>query len=93
MEKGLRAPVPSSVYTPRFLAYTLGSVHIMSKDPTVAPLIDPNYLSHPLDVEVFSDGVLFMQEFATREPFASFLKDGGKAFHPGFEHLTKETVG
>jgi choline dehydrogenase len=82
-----------SLYTSISRPYSRGSVHITSKDPTVAPLIDPNYLSHPLDVEVFSDGILFMQEFATREPFASFLKDGGKAFHPGFEHLTKETVG
>ena len=73
--------------------YSRGSVHITSKDPTVPPIIDPNYLSHPLDVELFSDGVLFLQYLATKEPFASLLKDGGKAFHPGYEHLTKETVG
>jgi choline dehydrogenase len=73
--------------------YSRGSVHITSKDPTIPPIIDPNYLSHPLDVELFSDGVLFLQTLATKEPFASLLKDGGKAFHPGFEHLTKETAG
>lgn len=73
--------------------YSRGSVHITSKDPTVPPIIDPNYLSHPLDVELFSDGVLFLQYLATKEPFASLLKDGGKAFHPGFEHLTKATAG
>jgi choline dehydrogenase len=44
-------------------------------------------------LELFSDGVLFVQDLATKEPFASKLKDNGKAFHPGFEHLTKETVG
>ena len=73
--------------------YSRGSVHITSKDPTVAPIIDPNYLSHPLDVELFSAGVLFLQYFSTKEPFASLLKDAGKAFHPGFEHLTKENAG
>jgi choline dehydrogenase len=73
--------------------YSRGSVHITSKDPTAAPIIDPNYLSHPLDVELFSDGVLFLQYLATKEPFASLLKDGGKAFHPGYAHLNKETVG
>jgi len=73
--------------------YSRGSVHITSKDPTAAPIIDPNYLSHPLDIELFSDGVLFLQYLATMEPFASLLKDGGKAFHPGFQHLTKETAG
>lgn len=73
--------------------YSRGSVHITSKDPTVAPIIDPNYLSHPLDVELFSDGVLFLQYLATKEPFASLLKDRGKAFHPGYEHLTKENAG
>jgi choline dehydrogenase len=73
--------------------YSRGSVHITSKDPTIAPVIDPNYLSHPLDVELFSDGVLFLQYLATKEPFSSLLKDGGRAFHPGFKHLTKETAG
>lgn len=73
--------------------YSRGDVHIASKDPTADPLINPNYLSHPLDVELFSAGILFVQDLTTKEPLASKLKDGGKAFHPGFEHLTKATVG
>jgi choline dehydrogenase len=100
VEKGFAdgegTPSPGSlinVYTSISRPYSRGSAHITSKDPTFAPPIDPNYLSHPLDVEVFSDGVLSMQEFAIRDPFASFLKDGGKAFHPGFQHPTKETIG
>jgi hypothetical protein len=40
-------------------------VHITSKDPTAAPIIDPNYFSHPLDAELFSGGVLFLQYLAT----------------------------
>jgi choline dehydrogenase len=100
IEKGFAdgegTPAPGSwfsFYVSVSRPYSRGNVHATSKDPTVAPLIDPNYLSHPLDVELFSDGVLFIQDLATKEPLASKLKDGGHAFHPGFSHLTKETVG
>jgi choline dehydrogenase-like flavoprotein len=100
VEKGLadgeETPSPGNfvtLYVSVARPYSRGSVHITSKDPNMAPVIDPNYLSHPLDVELFSNGVLFLQYLATKEPFASLLKDGGKAFHPGFEHLTKENVG
>jgi choline dehydrogenase len=46
--------------------YSCGSVHITPKDPTMAPVIDPNHLSHPLDVELFSDGVLFYNTLPPR---------------------------
>jgi len=52
-----------------------------------------HFLYGVLDVELFSDGVLFVQDLATEEPLVSQLKDGGQAIHPGFEHLTKETAG
>ena len=100
VEKGFAdgegTPAPGSwftFYVSISRPYSRGSVHTTSKDPTVAPAIDPDYLSHPLDVELFSDGVLFIQDLATKEPLASKLKNGGTAFHPGFKHLTKETVG
>jgi choline dehydrogenase len=38
------------------------------------------------------DTVFFMQDLATKEPLASVLKDGGKAFYPGYSCQTKETV-
>ncbi|KAH8819688.1 GMC oxidoreductase [Xylogone sp. PMI_703] len=72
--------------------FSRGTVHINSKDFTAPPLINPNYLSHPLDLPLLSNGALFMQELATRQPFASKLKDGGKAFRPGYHHLTKDNV-
>lgn len=93
---GEATPAPGSwfsFYVAISRPYSRGSVHATSKDPSVAPLIDPNYLSHPLDLELFSDGVLFVQDLATQEPLASKLKDGGHAFHPGYAHLTKATVG
>ena len=100
IEKGFTdgegTPAPGSwfsFYVAISRPYSRGSVHATSTDPTVAPLIDPNYLSHPLDIELFSSGALFVQDLATKEPLASKLKDGGHAFHPGYSHLTKETAG
>jgi choline dehydrogenase len=72
--------------------YSRGRVHISSKDPAVAPKIDPNYLSHPLDLEIFRNGLFFVQDLAKTEPFSNFLKDDGNAFHPGFFHLTRENI-
>ena len=100
IEKGFSdgegTPAPGSwfsFYVAISRPYSRGSVHATSTDPTVAPLIDPNYLSHPLDLELFSSGALFVQDLATKEPLASKLKDGGHAFHPGFSQLTKATAG
>ena len=36
-----------------------GSVHIKSSNPLEAPLIDPGFLSHPVDVDVLAAGVAF----------------------------------
>jgi choline dehydrogenase len=34
-----------------------------------------------------------MQDFASKPPFSHFLKNNGLAFHPGYSHVTKSTVG
>ena len=72
--------------------FSRGSVHITSNDPSAKPAIDMNYLSHPLDMKILEDGIFFVQDLVTQEPFASELKDGGKAFYPGYHHLTKQNV-
>ncbi|KAH8592378.1 aryl-alcohol dehydrogenase [Bisporella sp. PMI_857] len=72
--------------------YSRGSVHIASKDPLAPPLIDPNYLSHPLDLELFANGALFLQHLARTEPLAKKLKDGGRALRKGYYELNKENA-
>lgn len=62
--------------------FSRGSVHISSADATQAPTIDPRYFSDPLDVEILSRHVQFLEKVAETQPLASFLKPGGKRNHP-----------
>ena len=57
-----------------------GSAHITSTSgPSPgAVAVDPGYLSHPLDVEVFARNLRFLETLLKAEPLASRLKPGGK---------------
>ena len=62
------------------LSYPLsrGSSHIHSKDPSAKPLIDPQYLSHPLDLEVLSRHLRFAESgICNAEPLRGLIKPGG----------------
>lgn len=59
-----------------------GSVHIMSANAAQEPHIDPKYLSHALDVEVFAHHLMFLERLARSEPLASLLKPDGRRNHP-----------
>lgn len=50
-----------------------GSVHIRSKDPAVQPTIDPNYLSHPIDVEIMAHHILQTKDIARLSPLNNLL--------------------
>ena len=69
-----------------------GSVHITSSDPTVYPSVDPNYLSHPLDLYVISQAMLHLQQVARTEPLSTHLKGNGKVFQPGYYELNEGNV-
>ncbi|KAI0120432.1 putative GMC oxidoreductase [Hypoxylon sp. NC0597] len=51
-----------------------GSVHIASKDVSKDPIIDPKYLTNPVDLEVLAEHVLFLRTFATSAPLKDLLK-------------------
>lgn len=56
-----------------------GSVHITSSSPLQKPLLDPNYLSNSIDLEILARHAQYMLTIATTEPFCStILKAGGK---------------
>ncbi|XP_042889853.1 glucose dehydrogenase [FAD, quinone]-like [Penaeus japonicus] len=64
-----------------------GTIKLASRDPLQAPLIDPNFLSHPDDVETFVRGI----RFALSVGNASALRDDFEAVFnekvlPGCEH-------
>lgn len=48
-----------------------GSVHIRSVDPADAPIIDPAYLSNPVDTEILAEHMLQIEKIAASEPLSS----------------------
>ncbi|KAI9845983.1 MAG: hypothetical protein M1837_004389 [Sclerophora amabilis] len=88
-------PVPGKFLTLFGLlghSYSRGSIHISSSDPTSPPVIDPQFLSKPHDLEMLTAIAFHLETVATTQPFASLLKGNGTVFAPGNEHLTDENV-
>ena len=50
-----------------------GRIMLRSADPNVAPLVDPNYLSHPYDVERMIDGIKIGQEIMAQPALQKYL--------------------
>ena len=70
-----------------------GSVHITSASIYDAPHIDPKYLSHALDVDVFAHHLRFLdRQLAASEPLASLLlKPNGRRNHPTAFNISKNS--
>jgi choline dehydrogenase-like flavoprotein len=67
--------------------FSRGSIHITSSNPLDYPVIDPNYMSHPLDSEMMARAILHARQLMRAEPFKSKLKrgpDGDLVPIPGF---------
>jgi choline dehydrogenase-like flavoprotein len=62
--------------------FSRGSTHIQSADPSEQPRIDPKYLSHPMDLEIFARHLLHASKVFSAKPFASMFKTGGKTNPP-----------
>ncbi len=58
--------------------FSRGSVHIASPDVKDKPIIDPKYLSHPLDNEILARHVQYMETIIRTEPLASLLQKDGR---------------
>lgn len=63
--------------------FSRGFVHIQSADPKDKPMIDPRYLSHPLDRELLGRHVQYMETLVQTEPLASLLKKNGRRIPSG----------
>ncbi|KOV97276.1 choline dehydrogenase [Streptomyces sp. NRRL B-1140] len=66
-----------------------GTVSLRSADPTVAPLIDPRYISEPDDLEVLVDCLLKIREIGEQPALQSLHKG---EVHPGPDFGTRERV-
>jgi choline dehydrogenase-like flavoprotein len=62
--------------------FSTGNAHITSSSPTHAPTINPKYLSHPLDLEIFARHIRYLETIATTEPLTSFLQPNGRRNAP-----------
>ena len=57
-----------------------GSVRLASADPLAPALIDPNYLSEPLDLDLLAEGVALAQEIGGARAFEDWR---GREVYPG----------
>ncbi|KAI1213680.1 putative GMC oxidoreductase [Annulohypoxylon truncatum] len=51
-----------------------GSVHIRSNDTSAAPIVNPNYLSNSLDLDLFAEHMLYIETIARLRPLTDLLK-------------------
>ncbi|OBT85033.1 hypothetical protein VE02_04963 [Pseudogymnoascus sp. 03VT05] len=58
---------------------SVGTIHITSSDPKIDPAIDPGYLTHPADIEVFVKGLELLEKMAATSPFKEKIK---RKYHP-----------
>lgn len=61
--------------------FSRGFVHINSPKPTDQPTVDPQYFSHPLDLELHARHTQYLETLAATEPMASLLKKDGRRIH------------
>ncbi|KAJ5998093.1 hypothetical protein N7499_005527 [Penicillium canescens] len=56
--------------------FSRGSVHISSGKSEDKPTYDPNFLSHPLDLEIMARQLQFLDRIVETAPFSTLLKPG-----------------
>lgn len=64
------------------LPFSRGTAHISSANPSDQQIIDPQYFSHPLDIEVMARNLLDVEKLHKAEALARYLKPKGKRNHP-----------
>jgi choline dehydrogenase len=72
--------------------FSRGSIHIRSTNASAYPMIDPQYLSHPFDLQVLSRIALHLQIIAKTRPLSDLLKGNGTVYQPGYFKLDKDNV-
>lgn len=68
--------------------FSRGSTHISSLSAHSPPIINPAYLSHPLDAELFAHHILFLETIASTPPIVSFLQPSGRRSSTALTPLT-----
>jgi choline dehydrogenase-like flavoprotein len=79
----------TSISTVLYNPLSRGRTHISSADPLAAPLVDPNYWAHPLDVAAHVAGIKLARKMLTTPPLGSFYTG---EFEPGLDKQTDESI-
>jgi choline dehydrogenase len=66
-----------------------GEIDLRSADPFAPPLIRPNYLSDPSDLEEMVEGTHILRRIAAMEPLAGLIR---REIQPGPETLSREDI-
>lgn len=51
-----------------------GTVHIKSSDAAVSPAVDPNFLSNPVDLEIFAENMLQIETLVRTAPLSQLIQ-------------------
>ena len=70
--------------------FSRGTVHIKSSSVLDQPTIDPQYMSHPLDLEVLARYFMYLPTIFGTEPLASLVKPNGRVLPIGTDISTLE---
>ena len=68
--------------------FSRGNVHIASALPGDLPLVDPRYLTHPLDLELLARHLRYCLTITSTKPFADYFKPGGARLPQGLDAST-----
>ncbi|KAF7891081.1 uncharacterized protein EAF02_001406 [Botrytis sinoallii] len=72
--------------------FSRGSTHIASPSPSVYPILDPNYLSHPFDLTLLTAIVYHLQSLASVSPLSTYLQGNGTMYQPGYYPLNETNI-
>lgn len=90
------APTEPGSYVSLFVQlshpFSRGRIHIQSPSAEHSPKICPNYLSHPLDLEIFARHLMQCEVLLQTEPLKSILKPDGRRLQNGLHAKTLEAA-
>ncbi|THV51002.1 hypothetical protein BGAL_0127g00110 [Botrytis galanthina] len=72
--------------------FSRGSTHIASSSPSVYPILDPNYLSHPFDLNLLTTIAYHLQSLASVSPLSTYLQGNGTIYQPGYYPLNETNI-
>ncbi|KAK6074218.1 GMC oxidoreductase [Seiridium cupressi] len=61
--------------------FSRGSTHMQSADPASSPILDPRFMTHPLDLELHARHVLLLEKIRDTPPLRELFKEGGRRLH------------